>query len=120
MVSMDPGDVVRNVVHRSDSAKRVALVIGLEHEAEGHIIAKAVPALRKGLTGQAVAKVIDPVLSNGPSVPNRYAPGMAPGLWGNRVGEVVFQALFILLYNQPRRNSLVLGKIHVKLGNVLV
>jgi len=59
-----------------------ALACGLETQSGNRYrFRKLSPAFRKGLPGVAIAKVIDPVLSDGPGVVQRpKPPGMTPYL----------------------------------------
>ena len=79
---MRPGDIVGKIVHRRDPVLGVSLARRLKHEAEVHIVTKAVSALCEGLPRVAVAEVVDPVLPNRPGVCSRKAPGMTPHLRG--------------------------------------
>src|SRR5882672_462432 len=92
----------------------------LEHKAEIDIVSEAVPAFREGLPGVTIAKVIDPVLSNGPSMPGGQTPGMTPYLRRRGVWEPTRQGLMIIQNIQPYQCCLVLRDDEVEFADVRI
>ena len=80
---MDPGDIVRNVMHGSHTSQSMRLAIGLENKTKTNAISKAVPTLRKSLACEAVTKVVHPIVSNGPIMTHGHASRMTPNQWSN-------------------------------------
>ena len=54
VLSMDPRNIIRDVVDRRHTGERMGLAIGLEHESETYIVPVAVPSVRECLACEAV------------------------------------------------------------------
>ena len=80
MVAANPGNIVGDVVDRSDALERVRLVVGEKHKTKSDIVSEAVSALRKRLARVAVSEIVDPVASDGPGMTCSDALWMAPHL----------------------------------------
>src|ERR1700751_777805 len=106
VVAMDPGEIVRDVVDRSDTAHCVRLVIRKEHKTKSNIVSVAVPALRKRLARVAVPEIVDPIVSDGPGMTRGYTPWVAPYLGRDRVRVSLRQVLMVVNYIHPRENVL--------------
>src|SRR5205814_643226 len=70
MISVDPREIVRDVVHGRYPGDSVLLASWLEHKPETNVIPAAIPALSERLPRKPVAEVVHPMASNRPVVPN--------------------------------------------------
>src|ERR1700687_5329455 len=68
VLSMDPRNIIRDVVDGRHTAERMCSAIGLEHEAKTDVIPMAVPAIRECLSRIAIPQVVHPPVSDGPGV----------------------------------------------------
>jgi len=101
VLSMDPRNVVRDVLHRRYTGERMGLAVWLEHKAKADVIPEAVSTLRECLACVPVSEAVHPVLSKCPSVTNHETPRMVPHLWGDRAGKPLRKYLFVFYDVQP-------------------
>ncbi len=86
VLSMDPRNIIRDVVDGRHPGERMGLAIGLEHEAKTYIVPIAVPAIRECLARQAVPQIVYPIVPDGPGVPDSQSSRMAPHRRRKRIG----------------------------------
>src|SRR5215831_14945570 len=91
---------------------------GLKNRAETDVIPETVATLGKRLAGIAVAKVVNPVVTNGPCMAGGYPPRMIPYLWRDRVGKPLWKCLEVMNYVHAHENVLLAVQRVVKSGNV--
>src|SRR5262245_39433788 len=96
VIAVDPRNIVRYVVDRSDTADWVCLVVGKKHKAKGNVVSRTISAFREGLTSESVPEIVNPIVSDGPRMTRGNASRVAPYLRGDRVRKSLRECLMIV------------------------
>ena len=96
VISMDPRNIIREIVDGRHPAEKMLLTIGLEHEPKADVIPFTIAANVECLACVAVPEVIYPVVSDRPGVTDGQTPWMIPYLWGNSIRKPLGQRLTVV------------------------
>src|SRR5450432_2137263 len=97
VLTMGPGNIVGDVMHRRCTLYLVCLICREEHEAESYVVAITVSGLRERLSSVAVARVVDYV-SVRPDMSDSKPARMIPNCRRNTVWQGLRKCLLVTNY----------------------